>query len=483
MIKEWELEINKAKESKNQSIITRTRGRIINKIKREIKNLKKKNDNNSEDIDQIKKMEEYLELSLDDHKNQLSSRYRKEFIDKEAKLHSIVTVLPKALVLSIKKINTCINELKEAKTNKEKFFGSIEVLKSLGIVVATPGILATKLAVKYWYIIFILLLPHLLNMVKLPNRGKEKEFKADNLPQEQEEMVIEEEMRQLKKLYKPFTSSDPVKDKDYNPLPKQWDMQYIKQGEDNANLVNNGELVLEDKPKPIINKSGNEWDIQYLRQKEDDMAKTTSFNFNDGKLVLEDKPKPIIKNSESEWDMQYIKQNEDAMANLTPIVQDSTEASKEHLNTLYDIMKYKYNEQMGGGLDIYNSYDDALNKLIEQGSSHEEAVEYLNDSNKSIRWLVDSNGKGIFENETDMIDYLKSDEILGVNLKDVPIDQYVETHKTDIVSIVDQYKASPDLSTFIKTAGPEALGLFILYEIIQYGLAVPTGGLSLALPF
>lgn len=50
-------------------------------------------------------------------------------------------------------ISIITNEENEAKTNKERFFGSVELLKSLGMTSATPIIYTAKFMVDHWYIV------------------------------------------------------------------------------------------------------------------------------------------------------------------------------------------------------------------------------------------------------------------------------------------------------------------------------------------
>ena len=100
---------------------------------------------------------EALELELKEHKRVLNERYEKEFLDKKATLSTIVTVLPKAVALSIRKVATAISELKEAKTNRSKAVKFFEMLKSIGIATVTPAIYAGKFVVNNWYALYSVL--------------------------------------------------------------------------------------------------------------------------------------------------------------------------------------------------------------------------------------------------------------------------------------------------------------------------------------
>ncbi|MDD4831356.1 MAG: hypothetical protein PHR09_00650, partial [Bacilli bacterium] len=65
----------------------------------------------------------------------------------------------------------------------------------------------------------------------------------------------------------------------------------------------------------------------------------------------------------------------------------------------------------------------------------EEAIEFVNNPGYSIRWVVGPEGKGIFTSEEDMMSYLKTDELLGISLKDKTVEQYIEENKQNYQNI------------------------------------------------
>ena len=277
----------------------------------------------------------------------------------------------------------------------------MEVLKSFRVVLSTPGIFTYKYIVNNWYIILFLLTKIGLPLLN-PNKKEKDKNEDNNLEpnlQEQEELVFEEEFKELmKRAYQP--NSKPVEGLN----PKEWDMQYIKQGED-ANL--------------------------------------------------------------------YI---------------PNEEAAETHLNNLFEVIKYKFKTEVPGNdiYNFYNTYDDALNDYINQSMSREEAIDFLNRSDVSVKWLIGPKETSVFESKEDMLSYLNNDEFLGVSLKNSNIENYLQENQNDLLNIIGKQKEASSFSSFMKELhemGPAAVGLFIAYEMIQYGLAFPTGGLSLALPF
>lgn len=175
---------------KTPAEITAIRGRLIAKIKKEIKKIQKKENLSDEEKELIEQLEIRLNDLLHDHRVQIEDRYNKEFIKEKADLKSLITVLPKAVGLAVKKVGTCISELKQAKTNKNKIFKSLNVLKALGMLVATPVIYTVKFILNHWYLILLLLM-----LLKWPGfkPGKEDgKGEKEPQPQEQEEPAWEE---------------------------------------------------------------------------------------------------------------------------------------------------------------------------------------------------------------------------------------------------------------------------------------------------
>ena len=113
------------------------------------------------------------------------------------------------------------------------------------------------------------------------------------------------------------------------------------------------------------------------------------------------------------------------------------ETRTQSMEALYEIIKYKYKTEMAGGdiNTIYNTHEEAVLDYMSQGMTREEAIEFVNNPGYSIRWVVGPEGKGIFTSEEDMMSYLKTDELLGISLKDKTVEQYIEENKQNYQNI------------------------------------------------
>ena len=145
MIEKLEEELKNEHEPKT---ITAVRGRLITAINKELKR-----ENLSEE--ERNALTEKKKLYIEEQKKHLNERYVSEFLKDKAILGSIFTTLPKGMEISINKIKNTIEELKDAKTNKEKVFGFIDMIKSIGQTALTPFIYAGKFAIRHWYAVLI----------------------------------------------------------------------------------------------------------------------------------------------------------------------------------------------------------------------------------------------------------------------------------------------------------------------------------------
>jgi vacuolar-type H+-ATPase subunit I/STV1 len=152
-IKKLKYELEAFLEAGSDKDITAARGRLIERYKKEIKKLLNKKDLSPEEKENLSIMKEELEKEIGKHKIQLSARYSKEFLNKKAGVLSVVNLLPNAVSIAIDKVKACINDLKNAKDNKEKTQKKFEVLKSVGSLAATPFVYLGKFALDQWYAI------------------------------------------------------------------------------------------------------------------------------------------------------------------------------------------------------------------------------------------------------------------------------------------------------------------------------------------
>ena len=157
---EQELEISEQKIKPKQ--ITANRGRLLRKIKKEISKIKE-NGVTAEEQKGLEELETLLATTYEDHKTQLGGRYKTEVVKSPNTVLGVLSVIPRGLGLSVRRIATCIGDLKTAKTNKEKIFKIIDLFKSAGLLAATPIIFTGKLIVKFWFLA-ILFIAYLIDL-------------------------------------------------------------------------------------------------------------------------------------------------------------------------------------------------------------------------------------------------------------------------------------------------------------------------------
>lgn len=137
----------------NPKEVTVLRGRLINEYKKEIETLLKDQDISPEEKARLVELKEALQEEIEKHKIQLSARYNKEFINKKSKIGTIFTAIPNAISIAINKVKTCIGDIKNAKDKKEKTEKTIDALKSIGLLAATPFIGIGKFVLDQWYLV------------------------------------------------------------------------------------------------------------------------------------------------------------------------------------------------------------------------------------------------------------------------------------------------------------------------------------------
>jgi len=147
MIERLENQIETATKAGLKDKVTVFRGRLIRELKCEINKLKDKGPSN-----ELTELQSKLDENIRIHDEQLAARYKDEFLNKDANLESLVTMLPKGVALSVERVLSSINNLKISKSSKEKIYNALNVAKSVGLVGLTPIIYGTKFAVHHWYV-------------------------------------------------------------------------------------------------------------------------------------------------------------------------------------------------------------------------------------------------------------------------------------------------------------------------------------------
>ncbi len=169
-IKKLEKELERAIEKKDDKEIIHLRGQIIKELSQRIKAEK----------DPIKKeeLEKQKRDYIDEHKKLINKKYKTDYSDKKKNIKGIVTVLPKGVALAFKKVAVTIEELKLAKTTKQKAYGMLETIKSTLQLLGTPIDFTIRFAVNHWYLALLLLTLGLPD--KIPSLFGKKSRQNDN---------------------------------------------------------------------------------------------------------------------------------------------------------------------------------------------------------------------------------------------------------------------------------------------------------------
>ena len=419
--------INELEEKGKSKQATVASGRIIRKIKDEIKKIKNAEEANSSDLDYLEKLEIALDEQLEWHKNQLSNRYKKEFSQKPATVKAIITALPKGIGIQAKKVVNCINQLKEAKTNKERIFKIIELGKEIGVLALTPVTFTVRFIVKHWYLLLLLLL-----LLRLPgfNFGKNPSEEHNPNLQPEEEYA-----------YEPVTETgkEPV----YEPGTETGKEPVYKPGTEPS--LNPGQ-----KPVPPVGVPDD--------QPEQNPGLNPSPVFADGNAPQTDtgsvEVEPVVP--------------------AAPVV-EPVETPILTTDQFYETITKTIEEQNPGTV-VYRTYQEAVESQLSTPGLTPSEADWVVQNNPHIQWIV---GKGgVFETEEEMLRAYEQ----GQAGLDTSIEEYLSANDAQLQQMMSDPTFLSDPVGYLQGLPPALLFLFITYEALQYGLAVPTGGLSLLAP-
>lgn len=406
----------KIKYSSDQAQVTVQRGRLIKKIKAEIEKIKNQENLSTEDLALLEKIQEMLASELNNHKNQLANRYKSEFSEQKATFKAIFTVLPKGVSLQVKRIANCIAELKEAKTNKEKIFGMLEVAKQTGLLVATPVVFTAKFIVRHWYLLLLLL----LFLMNSNDFDLGKLFKPD---------TKNEHVPELEPAPQPVVKPEPIVKPEPAPEPVP-----VPVPQPESEPVPSLEPIPQPVPNPIPN--------PVVVEKPDIIVDP----------VPDVEPVPVVPT------VPVV----EPVGELVP-TDNYFELLRQALPSYYD------------SYTVYNTFEDAVASITEElGCTEEYAIQYLNGGlgyMPSIMWLVGE--KGYYANN-----YVE----LMQNYSIQELEQIIADNEVAINDLVTQSLNFESIGEFIQTLEGPALVAFLAYELLQYGLAIPSGGVSLLLP-
>ncbi len=454
---EEESEKNKENDEKgNHRNATAKSGRLIRKIKKEIDKIKNDENVNAKDLEALEKLEILLDDQMEWHKDQLTSRYKNEFRKKPATFAAIITVLPKGIKLQADRVVHCIRQLKEAKTNKERIFKVLELGKQLGLLAATPVIFTVKFIVKHWYLLLLLLL-----LLRLPNFGwlKQKQEKPDH---EMEEQYQEQEAYEFENSPATNPVPDDVKDSVTKPVP---------------------EPVTKPVTKPVVNaEAANDLSAETARQEQMQIQQQAREAANATEQATQ-----VAETSQAVETAQVV---ETAQETLTAEQQaTANKVAESFISNLERDYRFFVASRHSDVMVVHSAQDyaNAINNINPSLHLTAETAEAfclrqptVGPVTQAVVWPEADTSIRFFENEAELANYVISGEDQALN------DYYYNfINMGESQGLFGSLGNTSLFNQFCQTLGVSGTGgivLFCLYEIAQYGLAGPTGGLSLLAP-
>ena len=528
------------------SKITAKRGRLIREIQREIAKIKKSDITDAKTIEVLDKLETRLRTEIDNHKEQLNDRYRDEFKKQKATVPAILTVLPKGVALQVQKVDTCIRELISAKTLKQKIAAGVNIAKSLGMVAATPIIFTAKFIARHWYLVLLLLsllkAPNFKLNDKKDNNdefdkdpGVEREYVVDNAfdkqygfdtsPVGEPALELNLGAQRLQEFAKNNASTSqtvgtPETDAMMEKLKvdaNQYDLgaqqlqEFVKNNASTAQTVGTPET---DAMMDKIKVDANQYDLgaQQLQEFAKNNASTGSVSAPSVETAKNvDLPRasnlaPSLETvkvpSIAELEKQRLGNGLDFDPTIPPEVSQIIDSHSEEF-------KHIMFEFANGLEKNYNFFIGEWHKDVKVVHSAEEFTEAVEDligaklnfadakrvylsgvdlpaADRTIIWPeLEQETAGIipvryFETYGDLMNYVMSGEdkyLTGY------YNEFAENYGKDFdININSSETFVETIANFLGVSTGTAGTLFLLYELAQYGLAIPTGGASLALP-
>ncbi|MBO7078973.1 MAG: hypothetical protein J6W64_04085, partial [Bacilli bacterium] len=166
--------------------------------------------------------------------------------------------------------------------------------------------------------------------------------------------------------------------------------------------------------------------------------------------------------------------NSDVVQGVEQTVQ--TQMSVEDFyETITQVLKASYPES-----EIFRTYEAARDYLVGLGCTLQEAEIALSGGYDGafsyIKWI--SGPGGVFESPDALLRAYESGNEAIKN----GVDSYVQANQAQIDSLLQRQANTANVVDFFKNLTTTEFTLFLIYEALQYGLAVPTGGLSLLAP-
>ena len=456
-------------------------GRLIRSIKKEIRDAK--NSDNEESIKKIEDLKKLLDIQLEWHGKHLKKRYSEEFIHEKADFKSLVTVLPKAVGIAVKRVTNSINKLKEAKSNKEKAFGLLDTVKETGLLVATPVIYAAKFIVSHWYLIFLF-----LSLFKNFRFGKGKDRDRNDKDKGQPELepqtvlATDSEMGKVRIKVpeaKPVGLGDPNTEPNLGRVPKA---EPVVTADPNTVIVPAPkDVVPKEMPKTV--------DPVTVDTVVEKVPQVTA----DPNTVIVPAPKDVVPKAVPKTvDPVTVNEPVEPIETLPALTDAETAEVQQISEDFFDSLESNYGFFIGERhpeVEVVHSADEfrevtGVNSNDAEWLYERHAAQYGNKFEGEVMWpeVYERNFEGAhryFSTREELAEYILSGQ-------DPNLQMYLKNYKPpEAFSLTNLYNNSGFAKTMENLGIPAAagVGLFALYELVQYGLAVPTQGATLALPF
>ena len=456
-------------------------GRLIRSIKKEIRDAK--NSDNEESIKKIEDLKKLLDIQLEWHGKHLKKRYSEEFIHEKADFKSLVTVLPKAVGIAVKRVTNSINKLKEAKSNKEKAFGLLDTVKETGLLVATPVIYAAKFIVSHWYLIFLF-----LSLFKNFRFGKGKDRDRNDKDKGQPELepqtvlATDSEMGKVRIKVpeaKPVGLGDPNTEPNLGRVPKA---EPVVTADPNTVIIPAPkDVVPKEMPKTV--------DPVTVDTVVEKVPQVTA----DPNTVIVPAPKDVVPKAVPKTvDPVTVNEPVEPIETLPALTDAETAEVQQISEDFFDSLESNYGFFIGERhpeVEVVHSADEfrevtGVNSNDAEWLYERHAAQYGNKFEGEVMWpeVYERNFEGAhryFSTREELAEYILSGQ-------DPNLQMYLKNYKPpEAFSLTNLYNNSGFAKTMENLGIPAAagVGLFALYELVQYGLAVPTQGATLALPF
>lgn len=428
--------------------ITKARGRYIKELKSAIKK--------EEDASRKEELQNELGQALDAHKEQIADRYTKEYCKQKKTFKALITALPKGIALSIKKVAATINELKLAKTGKEKFYKGIETLKEALIAVGTPVDFTVRFAINHWYLLLLLVLPSLTK-----NNGK------DN-GQDQKDPQAEPSLEPAA-----VTEEDPARE--VTPKKVTGPVEVFTTEEQKQEVIDIRKTINQQQPEAPIDPVLNPKPVVVKP------SASSQVNVAGPQTIIDvggmGDPRNLVKPSTTT--PVKVEPNKPVEINVNNNVVDqplvpkeapqpgNVYTAEEQLDTIYNNMlaqQNEYNNATGQANELFKTFEDAVEYYRENFDTIEEAQNYVKEHEGIIRWICGPNG--MFETEEEMINHCTNGNGLqDINIGNQTIEEYLKTQQ-------DKYSGfeyNPNLSyeenqkIFTGLFGAAAAALFAIF--------------------